>query len=164
MFNTPDNVVLYTQEDIDTIKAEAQTTAQEQFKAGTDYGIRCTTNDINAKVLAHFKEVASGAMDTDEVVEAYNDLARALGWETVTTLNTLYTVTVEYDGYTIAEFSEVEANDEDSAVSEVRSNIEIEDISMTFSLSYNGQACEETIPGSGSIDPYDFEYSATEEY
>ena len=164
MFTTPDNVVLYTQEDIDTMKAEAQATAQAQFKAGTDYGIRCTTNDINAKVLAHFKDVASGAMDSDEVVEAYNDLARALGWDTVTTLNTLYTVTVEYDGYTIAEFSEVEANSEEDAISEVRTNIEIEDISVTFTLGFNGQTCEETIPGSGSIDSYDFEYSATEEY
>ena len=163
MFQTPDNVTLYTQEDIDTLKTEADNTAREQFQAGTQYGIRCRDNELNIKALAHFKEVASGAMDKDEVVEAYNDLANALGWDTVTTLNSTYHVSVMHNGTIIGEFSGVEAEDTDSAEEEVRSNLEIEDVEIHFTLNYNGETETNTSNITYEFDHYELDFEAVEE-
>lgn len=163
MFTTPDGVALYTQEDVDTIKAEAQTTAQEQFQAGTQYGIRCRNNELNVKALAHFKEIAEGALDPDEVLEAYNALAEALDWDTVKTFKNKFHVSVIHNGTIIGQFSDVEADDSNEAEEEVRSNLEIEDVEIHFTINYNGETETETSNITYEFDHYELEFEAVEQ-
>jgi len=163
VFNTPDGVAVYTQEDIDALNAQASTTARDQFEAGTQYGIRCTKNDLNTKALAYFREVAQGALDADELVETYNGLANALGWDTVTSLGLKFTVEVIYNGSTIATFEDVEADDASSAEDEVQSNLEIEDVEINFTINYNGDTQTETANVTYEFDSYELSFQATEQ-
>ena len=163
MFTTPDGVAVYTQEDIDALNAQASTTAQSQFEAGTQYGIRCTKNDINTKALAYFREVAQGATDRDEVVETYNGLAEVMGWDTVKSLGYMFTVEVDYNGTTIATFEDVEADDASQAEDYVQSDMEIEDVEINFTLSYNGDTQTETANLTYEFDGYELSFNATQQ-
>lgn len=163
MFTTPDGVAVYTQEDVDALKSQASTTATEQFNAGAQYGVRCTNNELNTKALAYFRELAQGAIDKDELVETYNGLAAALGWDKVSSLGLMFTVEVTYNGSTIAYFEDVEADDASQAEDYVQSDLEIEDVEVAFTLSYNGQTCNETANVTYEFDAYELSFSATEQ-
>jgi hypothetical protein len=163
VFTTPDGVAVYTQEDVDALNAQASTTAQSQFEAGTQYGVRCTNNDLNTKALAYFREVAQGATDRDELVELYNGLASALGWDKVSSLGLMFTVTVDYNGTTIATFEDVEADDASSAEDLVQSDMEIEDVEINFTISYNGDTQTETANLTYEFDAYELSFNADQQ-
>lgn len=159
MFTTPDGVALYTQEDIDALN----TRINEQFKAGTDYATRSITNSLQDKAINYFRnEVREGNMVQDDALGIYNGLAEALGWATVDSLTILFTVVVSYNGMTIAEIEDIEAEDADSAEDEVRNNLEVEDVEVTFQVSYNGTSHNETVNTTYEFDD-EFEYQATEQ-
>jgi hypothetical protein len=152
MITTPDGVALYSDEDV-----------RAQFIAGTEYGVRATTNDLQDKAIKWFRnEVREGNMTQDDATGIYNGLAEALGWATVDSLNILFTVVVSYNGMTIAEIEDIEAEDADSAEDEVRNNLEVEDVEVTFSVSYNGTSHNETVNTTYEFDD-EFEYQATEQ-
>ena len=152
-------VLFYTEAEM----KEAVATQQTQFNAGTEYGVRATKNDLNTKAIEYFRnEVREGTMDKDDALGIYNGLAEALGWTTLDNMTALYTVVISYNGNTIAEFSDVEADDEDSAEQEVRDNLDIQDIEISFTLSYNGDSQSGTDNLTYAWDE-DFEYSVTEQ-
>jgi hypothetical protein len=159
MFTTPDGVSLYTEEDM----SEARETQRTQFTAGTQYGIRSTTNDLRDRAITWFRnEVLEGNMTRESALNIFNGLASALDWNSVHTLSNLYTVTVSYNGTIVAEFEDVEADDASSAEDEVSSNMEVEDVEVNFALSYN----DHTIRGEANMTydwSDDFEYDATEQ-
>jgi hypothetical protein len=151
--------LFYTEADM----VEARETQRTQFTAGTEYGARATKNDLNTKAIEYFRnEVREGSMDKDDALGIYNGLAEALGWTTLDSITTKFTVTVSYNGNIIAEFSGIEADDADSAEEEVSSNISVDDVELSISLSYNGDSATESVNVSYDWDE-DFEYSASEE-
>jgi hypothetical protein len=159
MFLTPDGVTLYTEQDM----AEARETQRTQFNVGAEFGVRSTTNDLQDKAIKWFRgEVREGNMTQDDATGIYNGLAEALGWDTVNSLTLLFTVVVSYNGMTIAEFEDVEAEDSDSAEDEVRNDLEVEDVEATFTVSYNGNRHTETVNTTYEFDD-EFEYQATEQ-
>jgi hypothetical protein len=159
MFTTPDGVALYSQEDIDALN----TRINEQFKAGTDYATRSISNSLQDKAINWFRnEVREGSMAQDDALGIYNGLAEALGWATVDSLTILFTVVVSYNGNTIAEFEDIEAEDADSAEDEVRGELQVEDVEVTFSVSYNGTSHSETVNTTYEFDD-EFEYQAVEQ-
>jgi hypothetical protein len=159
MFLTPDGVTLYTEQDM----AEARETQRTQFNVGAEFGVRSTTNDLQDKAIKWFRnEVREGNMVHDDALGIYNGLAEALGWDTVDSLNMVFTVVVSYNGMTIAEIEDIEAEDADSAEDEVRNNLEVEDVEVTFSVSYNGTSHNETVNTTYEFDD-EFEYQATEQ-
>ena len=159
MFTTPDGVALYTQEDIDALN----TKVNEQFKAGTDYATRSITNSLQDKAIKHFRsEVREGNINKDVALSIYNGLAEALGWDTVESIGALYTVVVSYNGNTIAEIEDIEADDSDSAESEVRYNLEVTDVEVTFQVTYGDHTYDETVNTTYEFDD-EFEYQAIEQ-
>jgi hypothetical protein len=159
MFLTPDGVTLYTEHDM----AEARETQRTQFNVGAEFGVRSTTNDLQDKAINWFRnEVREGNMAQDDALGIYNGLAEALGWATVDSLTLLFTVVVSYNGNTIAEFEDIEAEDADSAEDEVRGELEVEDVEVTFSVSYNGISHSETVNTTYEFDG-EFEYQAVEQ-
>lgn len=159
MFNTPDGVAVYTQEDIDALNARIN----EQFKAGTDYATRSILNSLQDKAINYFRnEVREGTMAQDDALGIYNGLAEALGWATVDSLTILFTVVVSYNGMIIAEIEDIEAEDADSAEDEVRGELEVDDVEVTFSISYKGTRHSETVNTTYEFDD-EFEYQATEQ-
>jgi hypothetical protein len=163
MFTTPDNVTLYTQEDVDVLKSEAQTTAQTQFNVGAEYGVRATNNDLQDKAIKWFRnEVREGNMTQDDATGIYNGLAEALGWETVDSLTLLFTVVVSYNGNTIAEIEDIEAEDAGSAEDEVRGELEVSDVEVTFTVVYGNKSYSDTVNTTYEFDD-EFEYEAIEQ-
>jgi hypothetical protein len=159
MFLTPDGVAVYTQEDIDALN----TRINDQFKAGTEYATRSITNSLQDKAIIYFRnEVREGNMALDDALGIYNGLAEALGWATVDSITAMFTVVVSYNGMNIAEIEDIEAEDADSAEDEVRNNLEVEDVEVTFSVSYNGTSHSETVNTTYEFDD-EFEYQAVEQ-
>lgn len=159
MFTTPDGVALYTEEDMKS----AVETQRTQFVAGTEYGVRATTNDLRTKAINWFRgEVRNGSMTQEDALGIYNGLAEALGWDTLDSITTKYTVVVSFNGNIVAEFEDVEADDSDSAEDEVRGNMEVEDVEISFILSYNGNTARESANVTWDFDE-EFEYEATEQ-
>jgi len=159
VFTTPDGVALYTEEDM----AEARNTATTQFNVGAEYGVRSTTNDLRTKAINWFRgEVRSGSMTQEDALGIYNGLAEALGWATLDSITSKYTVVVSFNGNIVAEFEDVEADDSDSAEDEVRGNMEVEDVEISFIISYNNQTARESANMTWDFDE-EFEYEATEQ-
>ena len=159
MFTTPDGVALYTQEDIDALN----TKVNEQFKAGSDYASRSINNSLQDKAIKWFRsEVLEGNMAKDDATGIYNGLAEALGWATVDSITPLFTVVVSYNGNTIAEIEDIEADDSDSAESEVRYNLEVTDVEVTFQVTYGDHTYDETVNTTYEFDD-EFEYQAIEQ-
>ena len=159
MFTTPDGIALYTEEDM----TEARETQRTQFIAGSEYGVRATTNDLRTKAINWFRsEVREGNMTQEDALGIYNGLAEALGWETVDSITTKFTVVVSYNGMDIGEFEDIEADDSDSAEDEVRSEMNVDDVDVSFTLSYGNQSCDGSVNMTYEWSD-DFEFSATEQ-
>lgn len=159
MFTTPDGVALYTQDDMN----EALNKATTQFNVGAEYGVRSTTNDLQRKAINYFRsEVRDGSMDKDVALSIYNGLAEALGWDTVDSISALYTVVVSYNGMTVAEIEDIEADDTDSAEDEVRNDLEVSDVEVSFTLVYGDKSYCETVNTTYEFDD-EFEYQAIEQ-
>lgn len=162
MITTPDGVALYTQEDVDSIKNGISELLTQRYEAGYKMGMDTKSARLRNTAIEHFREIYSGAMDKDEVLEAFNALAGALGWDTVDSLAMKWTVSVDYNGSTIGEFT-VEADDEDSAISELQDNLEISDVEISFVLNYNGDECSESINTTYDFDSSDLDFTAYEQ-
>lgn len=157
MIETTDGVKLYTQDDYNAI-------ASQQYQLGLDHAKDSVTNRLRSHAVDWFKgEVQEGSMTKEDALGIYNGLAGALGWEVLNSINSTYTVTVNYNGNTIAEFSGIEAEDTDSAEAEVFDNLEVEDVEINFMLSYNGETCRESVNATYEFDSADLEIEATED-
>lgn len=159
--NTEGNT-LYTSEEWEALKAShAQTLTEVEARASIH-----TSTSLRKRALEWFKsEVRGGSMTKEDALGIFNGLADALGWETVDSISTLYTVAVSYKGYEIASFEDIEADDDDSACDMVRNDLSIDEIVVSFDLDYNGNTvtCESNL-SSWEFDPSDdFEYEATEQ-
>jgi len=120
----------------------------------TEYGmamdiLRNRVNKNNREgVLKIIKsEVREGSLDKEYAIELFNGIAMECGWETVDSINSLYTVEVSYNGSTIGVFEGIEAHDEADAEDTLSNDIEIEG-ELSLTISHNGQ----TITGSAFID------------
>jgi hypothetical protein len=102
-------------------------------------------------------------MNVELALNTYNKLAEAIGWETVDSLTTKYTVCVNYNDMTIGQFEDVEAEDEDSAIEEVRDNLEVDDVELSITLSYNGQQHRDSVNMTYEFDSDELEFEATEQ-
>jgi len=160
MITTPDGVVIYTEEDMQALRSELISVGAQKYEDGKGVMHRI----LRGEALDWFKgEVRSGTMSKDDAVGIFNGLAGALGWTQVETIATLFTVTVDYEGETIAEFSDIEADDEDSAVDEVESNFEVEDVEVSFTISYNGDTQTNSVNNTYQFDSSDLTFTATEQ-
>ena len=159
MFLTPDGVTLYTEADM----AEARETQRTQFNVGAEFGVRSTTNDLQDKAIKWFRsEVREGNMAKDDALGIYNGLAEALGWSTVDSITPLFTVVVSYNGMTIAEIEDIEADDSDSAEDEVRGELEVSDVEVSFTVVYGDRSYSENVNTTYEFDD-EFEYQAIEQ-
>lgn len=158
MITTPDGVALYTEEDVQALFNQNA----QNYEDGKGF----MHKQLRKEAIEYFKSVVKDGLypaiySKDEAENIFNGLADALGWER-TTLTTLFTVCVDFNGMTIAEFADVEADDEDGAIEEVRSNLSIDSVETHFDLSYNN----DTQSNSVNVTYYfeeDFEYTAVEQ-
>jgi hypothetical protein len=159
MITTPDGVAIYSQDEVDVLHKRIN----EQYTLGITHGKTATSNELQDKAINHFRsEVREGNLSSDTALEIYNSLAEALGWNTVDSLAILFTVMVSYNGNTIAEIENIEAEDCDSAEAEVRYNLEVEDVDVSFTIAYNGTSYNDTVNTTYEFDD-EFEYQAIEQ-
>jgi len=159
MITTPDGVDLYTTDEVQALRDERDA----QFKEGMAWGAKCKSNELRGSAIDYFKnEVSEGTMSKDDAESMFNGLANAIGWDEAV-LTTLWTVTVDYEGETIAEFSDIEAEDEDSAVEEVENNFEMEEVEVSFTISYNGSTQTNSVNNTYQFDSSDLSFTATEQ-
>ena len=125
--------LFYTEQELNNSVIEALEIQNRAFNIERQTDKR----DMQARAIEWFKsEVRGGSMTDEDALGIYNGLADALGWDTVDSLTTTYRVTVTYKGDEIGEF-DVEADDEDSAIEDVRDNLSIE-ASMDITVEYGG--------------------------
>jgi hypothetical protein len=155
MFKTPDGVAVYTQEDVDALS--------RQMTQNYEDGKGMMHRKLRGEALDWFKgEVRSGAMEKEDAEGIFNGLAGALGWAEVENISPIYTVSVHYNGEIIAEFSDIEADDEDGAVEEVENNLEVTSAEIRLHLTYNGHTESGSADMTYDFDASELEISATE--
>jgi hypothetical protein len=152
MITTPDGVALYSEEDV-----------RSQFIAGTEYGVRATKNDLQAKAIKYFyEEVREGTICQEDALGIYNGLAEALGWAPLDSFTTKFTVVVSYNGMDIGEFNDVEADSASDAEEEVRLNMNVDDVEVRFTLAYGEKSGDGSVNMTYDWDD-DFEFNAIEQ-
>jgi hypothetical protein len=74
----------------------------------------------------------------------------------------MFTVVVSYNGNTIAEIEDIEADDSDAAEDEVRNELNVDEVEVTFNVSYGNKCYNETVNTTYEFDD-EFEYQAIEQ-
>ena len=93
-------------------------------------------------------EVGDLVISRDTALAIYNQIATKCGKPNLDTVGAIYQVEVNWnDGTTLMVVEEVEAEDEDEAVDLVRDGIQIDDVSVSLSVSYGANSGSETIYG-----------------
>ena len=146
------DVVLHTLEEVEAKvnTAIADTTARLEFSHNAK--VRFLKEDMQKDVLNVMRELADSTISTDDAVTVYNAIADRLGWDVIESLTRKFTVSVSYNGVDLGEFEDIEADDEDSACSEVLEHMDVE-ASINFNISYNYN----DISGSVDIDSWDLD-------
>lgn len=110
------------------------------------------THDNNRdSVLQAIKSMArESVLDRDTALTVFNTIADNAGWDTVDSIATTYTVTVTLFGQTIGEFTDVEADSDDEAVSLVEGGADISLANLSVSVDFNGESLDDTIDLTGS--------------
>lgn len=143
--------LFFTQEEVDAKINEAVAHHAEDKQR---YGKFVVSNISNHIAGVMKDEVRSGTMDKDSAQELYNNFRDHAGLDDNTIAGT-YAVTVYVDGAEVGTFEEIEADDEDSACSEVIDNLEVEAI-VNITVSYNGSSHYEE----HDVSIYDMEITA----
>ena len=152
--------LFYTEDEVQAKITEATTNlyTQDALYHFRDMGLKTHIERIQNDIQMLLR--VTDVVDRETAVTLYNEIADYYGWDHMTALNT-YTVEVTYGGNLIGTFS-VEAEDDDTAIDEVQTNMEAEG-TMTISLSYNDQE----VSGEAYLYSSDlcesFEYRAWEE-
>jgi hypothetical protein len=147
----------------------AQTTkAVNEAYADVDLRIQRAKDNLNAThaegVLGALRDLAdNGTLTNDEAIETYNTIADRLGWDNIETLMRKFTVAVNYKGYTVAEFEDVEAENEERAGEIVLEDADIE-ASISVTISYKGESGSYDIDiDSWELDDSDFDTDVSEQ-
>ena len=160
--------LFYTEEEVITkINNSVQTALYNTISnADRDLAVQRAKDNTSYRIAADSLTVLRECVDNEIInreqgTEVYNALANAHGWDTISSLTRKFTVEVTYTGMSVAEFTDIEAEDEDSATSEVSENMEVE-ASIDFNISYNNQSANASV----DIDQWDisdnFEFTAYE--
>lgn len=140
-----------------------QEVAQRQYQVGVEYTMRALTNKHREAIVQTFRDtVALEGMDRDDAQNLLNAIMTACEMDEAT-LTRYFTVEVIYDGTSIGEICEVEAEDEDDACEKVNGNISFDDITLSVRFTAFGQSCTGEAYPSDDILQDNIEYSATEE-
>lgn len=137
--------LFYTKEEVEALVEATKTSLITAHDITVKDRLEIHELGIKDAVYRAMREaISEGFVTKDEAVSVYNLIADKCGWTNVMSFPTHFTVTVEYDGYEIATFHDVEAENEDKAVEEVLENMEVE-AEMTITLTYNGDSGYDTV-------------------
>jgi hypothetical protein len=132
MITTPEGINLYGETDvqpmIDTAVAEARLDQINKTQVSVN-------NTISSKVMnVILEEVKNDVFSKDYGTELYNKIANACNWDEITNILPTYSASVEFNGQSILEISDIEADDEDDAQQKVWDSLSIDDINISFSV------------------------------
>lgn len=127
---TTAGVVVFTQDDLNTAVENARTMAKT-----------VAVNGVLDNVLVTLRsEVTGDSMEREYATDIYNRIAVMSGGSEIETIGGLYTVEVTYDHEVIYTANGVEANDEDDACEKVSEGISVDEVTLNFVISYEGDA------------------------
>ena len=134
-----------------------------EYSSGRGRGEESTRAIIREAIISTLRDtVALEGMDRDDAQNLLNAIMTACEMDEAT-LTRYFTVEVIYDGTSIGEICEVEAEDEDDACEKVNGNISFDDITLSVRFTAFGQSCTGEAYPSDDILQDNIEYSATEE-
>lgn len=134
---TPTGLTVYTAEEL----SEAVTTSQVR----TTEALKRT---VGADVLDVLRdEVKSGDLTSDYATDLHNKLASRIGFNEVESIQQTYAVTVSYNGDEIATFTGIFADDEDDATDKVSNDLEVDEVEISITVSYDGNTETGTVSG-----------------
>ena len=157
--------LLYTEEEVQAKITEARLTASLESAHQTQRAKDFLSLRLCENVVEVFKEyIASGTITADDAFAIYESMAYRNEWDTTNPfLVKKFTVTVAYNGTIIAEFADIEAEDEHRANDYVADNLEIEDVLLNVTVSMNGDAHTGEVNMSYEFDPSELEFVADEQ-
>lgn len=132
--------MFYTQEEVDAKVSEIDVQRLVEVESIKDKTVNTISDNIH-QILKD--EVATYSLGKDYAQQLYDRFVAEAGL-VAKRIASKYEVTVYCDGQTVATFSGIEADDEDSACAEVLDNLDVNSI-ITMTVSYDGQECEESI-------------------
>jgi hypothetical protein len=84
--------------------------------------------------------ISDGTLTRGEALETYNTIADHNGWANIDFISTTFTVKVCYNGDIVLTVCGVEADDDESACTQVLANIEVDNTRLNFDISYGDYA------------------------
>ena len=103
-------------------------------------------------------------VDDESMISIYNTIAEACGWDTIDAFTKMYSVSVCYKDTEIAIFTDVEASSEDEAQDKVMDDMVINNVTISFDISYgNNSDSGEVELSSYDVDYDEFTAEATEQ-
>ena len=151
---TGQQVLFYTEEEVQAKIAQVVTNLTETHTSDTQYQLVRERRNLHDKVYEAFRSMRD-EVDEPSLVSMYNTVAEACGWDTITAFTKQYTVSVFYNGHEIGEFSDIEADDEDSA-----ENIVLEGMDITAFISLDISYGNNSVTGDVDIDSWDLDTDA----
>jgi len=151
---TAQGVVVFTQDDLNNAVLNAKTMVKS-----------AVISDVCSDIKDVFRsEVVESNMERDYATGLYNTIAEKIGGNTIASIGGVYSVEVSYDSTVVMVLNNIEADDEDEACDKARDGISVDDVSISFTLSYEGEyeQVETSYDRAYTIED-NLEYSATEE-
>ena len=134
-------------------------TCAEQYRVGVEHGVNIGKNKARTAIIDTIRDIKDDLDDAQQVL----DLLLSAGGMEGAKLTRFWTVEVVYDGSTLGEICEIEAEDGQDACDLVEQDISFEDITVSVTFSALGQR----VTGEAYLSEYalkdDIEYHATEE-
>jgi hypothetical protein len=157
--------LFYTEDEVQAKITEARLTdslnhAHQVARAQNNLSLNLCEN-----VVQVFKEfIESGTITATDAFAIYESMAYRNDWDRANPFTLKkYTVTVSYNGTDIAEFNDIEAEDEDSVIDHVRDNLSVDDVEVMFTVSLYGISHEGSANMSYEFDDSELEFEATEQ-
>ena len=132
MTHTIDGATVYTYEEVQT--KELQATTREYYRT-----IRMMA-DITLGVLRD--KVADESLTEEQALDIYNTLSSKVSsdnWPTIETIVRTWIVRVSYNYDEILAVDDVKADSEEDAIAEVRDNLSIHNVRLSFDIEYDGE-------------------------
>lgn len=151
---TAQGVVVFTQDDLNNAVLNTKTMVKS-----------AVILDVCSDIKDVFRsEVSESNMERDYATGLYNTIAEKIGGNTIESIGGVYSVEVTYDSTVVMVLNNIEADDEDEACDKARDGIEVDDVSISFTLCYEGEYEQvETSYDRAYTIQDNLEYSATEE-
>jgi hypothetical protein len=156
-------VLFYTEDELQAKITEVVNRLTETHQNDVTWQVVRERRNIHDNVYEAVKSMRD-EVDEESLVSMYNTIAERCGWLPIEAFTKLYSVSVCYQGTEVAVFTDVEAENEDDAQDKVLEDMNLDDVTISFDISYgNNSDSGEVSISSWDLDTDEFTAEAHEQ-